>query len=177
MFLIDNEFWVRKFYLSDADAIFNNIATNRDYLRNWLGFVDEYQNVDNAQKFIESCLNGYKNGTSFTVGIWQESELFKQHIGTFGLNWIEGKTAELGYWIAQDYAGYGIMSKSILAFLTHLKDNLPQINSIVASIAIENLASRRLVEKLGFILQPEIIKKAECLYGRYVDHVTYRFVL
>lgn len=174
MFLIDNKYLVRKFYLSDAAAIFNNVAANRDYLRNWLGFVDDYQNVGSAFSFIDSCLNGYKNGTSFTVGIWQESEHLKRHIGTFGLNWIEGKTAELGCWIAEDYANQGIMSQAITAFFAYLKDNLPQIHTIVAGIAIDNQASRHLVEKLGFVLQAETIRNAECLYGRYVDHVIYK---
>ncbi|WP_458454331.1 GNAT family N-acetyltransferase [Methanobrevibacter sp.] len=62
--------------------------------------------------------------------------------------WGEG-SAELGYWIAEEYQGRGYATEASKALITRAFGEL-NIQRIYASFKTENLASKRVLEKLGF---------------------------
>ena len=62
--------------------------------------------------------------------------------------WGEG-SAELGYWIAEEYWGNGYATESSKALIEHAFNDL-NIETIYATYRSENRQSQRVLEKLGF---------------------------
>ncbi len=62
--------------------------------------------------------------------------------------WGEG-SAELGYWVAEEYWGHGLAVEASQPIIRHAFDDL-DIMQIYASYRIENSQSKRVLEKLGF---------------------------
>lgn len=62
--------------------------------------------------------------------------------------WGEG-SAELGYWIGEPYQGQGYATEASKALIKRAFDDLA-IERIYATYKCENIASKRVLEKLGF---------------------------
>lgn len=62
--------------------------------------------------------------------------------------WGEG-SAELGYWIGEPYQGRGYATEASRALIKRAFDDLA-IERIYATYKCENIASKRVLEKLGF---------------------------
>lgn len=62
--------------------------------------------------------------------------------------WGEG-SAELGYWIAEEYQSNGFATEACMALVERAFNELG-IKRIYATYMKENLASKRVLEKLGF---------------------------
>ena len=59
------------------------------------------------------------------------------------------ESAELGYWIAEPYWGQGLAVEASQLIIKHAFDDL-DIEKIYASYRIENIQSKRVLEKLNF---------------------------
>lgn len=59
----------------------------------------------------------------------------------------------IGYWLGKDYWGQGIATTALTAFLDHVP-----ARPLYARVAKHNLASRRVLEKCGFILYEEAME-------------------
>lgn len=68
--------------------------------------------------------------------------------------WGEG-SAELGYWIAEEYHGRGYATEASRILIKRAFEDL-NIQRIYASYKKENIASKRVLEKLGFSYYDEI---------------------
>ena len=68
--------------------------------------------------------------------------------------WGEG-SAELGYWIGEDYQNQGYATEAAEALIKRAFDEL-DIKQIYASFKQENQASKRVLEKLGFEYYSEL---------------------
>jgi len=75
--------------------------------------------------------------------------------------------AELGYWIAQEYWNQGIASKAVADF-TELVFATTDIQRIYAVVAAPNVASIKVMEKVGFSLEG-ILKQAVQKQGQFFD--------
>lgn len=71
-------------------------------------------------------------------------------VGRFNLYDIDGRSADVGYRVAQHVAGRGVAS-SALQELLRLASEHHGVTSFRAMTADENLASRRVLEKAGFV--------------------------
>ncbi|WP_404340116.1 GNAT family N-acetyltransferase [Pseudoalteromonas mariniglutinosa] len=72
-------------------------------------------------------------------------------IGSIGLFNIQHNTAYIGFELASDYFGKGIMQFAITKLLSVLHDQFSfPIENIFADVKLGNLACIRLLEKLGF---------------------------
>jgi RimJ/RimL family protein N-acetyltransferase len=74
--------------------------------------------------------------------------------------------AELGYWLAPDYQGKGIMTRAVSEMVAHGFATLP-VQRIFGRVFSNNPASKRVLEKCGFVpearLQGTILKRGEVL--------------
>ncbi|HXM34111.1 MAG TPA: GNAT family N-acetyltransferase [Pyrinomonadaceae bacterium] len=77
--------------------------------------------------------------------------------------------AEIGYWLALDYWGQGIMTDAVTAFVRYAFDEL-QLLRLTAHVFEFNVGSARVLEKNGFKLEgrlrKHIRKDGELLDGR-----------
>jgi ribosomal-protein-alanine N-acetyltransferase len=109
--------------------------------------------LQDTAKFINRITDSYEKGNhSFWVICLKDS---LQLIGTICLwNFSEDrKTAELGYELHPDFHGKGYMDEALKEFVGYAKTIA--VNTIEAFTHRENESSKRLLDKNGFILQPD----------------------
>ena len=93
--------------------------------------------------------------------------------GTIGFNDIykANKIGVVGYWLGEEFQGKGIMSKALKTLIDYGFKDL-KLNRIEARVAVGNIKSRAIPERLGFTEEGKV-RQAEWLYDHYVDHVIY----
>lgn len=71
-------------------------------------------------------------------------------------------SAEVGYWLGEEYWGKGIMTEALSRGVDYAYNKLPQITRLFAEVFENNIASMKVLEKVGFekeaILKKAIIK-------------------
>jgi len=87
-----------------------------------------------------------------------------------GIAWGSLRSAHIGYWVDQRVAGRGIMPTAVAMATDHCFD--VGLHRIEINIRPENLASRRVVEKLGF--RPEGLRPRYLhIDGDWRDHLSF----
>lgn len=84
---------------------------------------------------------------------------------------IECKNAEMGYWLAEPYWGNGIITSAIKQMIVYGFKNF-DINRIFARPFGTNIASQKVLEKAGFVLEATF-NKALFKNGEYLDELVY----
>jgi len=92
-------------------------------------------------------------------------------IGVFVKEDVYRKSAELGYWLAEDYWGQGIMSEAVKQICTEVFECF-DIVRIFAEPYGFNIGSRRGLEKAGFTLEG-IMKSSVCKHEKIYDSCMY----
>lgn len=70
-------------------------------------------------------------------------------MGACGLEWRNGHTPEIGYWLGAGYWGQGFATEAVRALVDHGFDD-HGYNALQAGARTSNPASRRVLEKCGF---------------------------
>jgi ribosomal-protein-serine acetyltransferase len=90
--------------------------------------------------------------------------------GFAGIDWIARSTS-VGYWLAEEHQGQGLMTRAVRALVDHAFGEL-DLHRVEIQVAEGNRRSRAIPERLGF--QHEgTLREAECVGGRYLDLVVY----
>lgn len=155
--------------LTHAQALYELTDANRDYLRQWLPWLDHIQSCADTQAFIESTMQESAAGGAPNYAIFYDGVL----CGTAGFHAInkQHKIGSIGYWLAEDYNGKGIITTAVKRLLTIGFDDF-HLNKIEIRCAEENTQSRAIPERLGFTYEATL-RQCEWLYSRYVDHAIY----
>ena len=152
-----------------ADELYQLTDSNREHLRQWLPWVDKIKSVEETRAFIHTTRRQLSDNNGFQTVIRHRGDLVGA-VGHHGISW-NNRSTSLGYWLAQEAQGKGIMTRSCRGFLEHAFLDLA-LNRVEIRCAVENTRSRAIPERLGF--SPEgVIRDAEWLYDHYVDHVIY----
>jgi ribosomal-protein-serine acetyltransferase len=148
---------------SDAESVFRLIDHHRERLRKWLPFVDITHSVKNTEAFIESLFNPCSREMVFTVRFKNEV------VGLIGYKDIDrnNKKIELGYWIAPNHEGKGIVTLSVKALISAAFGKMG-MNRIQICCAIGNKRSIKIPKRLNFRLEG-ILRHGEFLNGKFVD--------
>lgn len=95
-------------------------------------------------------------------------------IGIFRQQNIHGKTAEMGYFIAEPYWGKGLGTSAVRQVYDHIFSKTDIIR-IFAEPFANNVASCRILEKSGFVLEG-ILRKNAVKNGRILDMKMYALI-
>ena len=76
--------------------------------------------------------------------------LFEGQIAGNVLSFELSGEREVGYWLGQEFWGKGIATQALLQFLVQV-----QTRPLFAHVAKHNVASRRVLEKCGFVVSAE----------------------
>lgn len=80
--------------------------------------------------------------------------VYKEKVAGHIICWKEGKFEQrVGYWISNQLWGRGIATSALQEFLMEVK-----IRPLFAEVANHNIASKRVLEKSGFVLHDEGVK-------------------
>ena len=85
--------------------------------------------------------------------------------------WGSARSAQVGYWIDESYAGRGVTPTALAMALDHCFF-VVGLHRIEATIRPENHASRRVVEKLGF-REEGLRRRSLHIDGAWRDHLCY----
>lgn len=154
---------------TDAEAVFHVIDRNRDYLRQWLPWLDDSKTIEDTRKYIQSDLSEFEKKEGLDLGIWYVG----QWVGGIGFHAWGGKNrkSSIGYWLSEDFQGKGIMTDTVRALVTYGFEQM-NLNRIEIRCASENTRSRAIPEKLGFKTEG-VLRQSEWLYDHFVDLVVY----
>ncbi|WP_352231211.1 GNAT family protein [Peribacillus sp. SI8-4] len=169
--IIDEEVSLRLFNKDDAEEFYTLTMRSKAYLKEWLGWLDYVERVQDTAEYIKARLlevvdnGGYPK--SFAI-------IYKGEMaGTIGFNEINksNKIGVVGYWLGEEFQGKGIMTKAFKSLIDYGFNDLG-LGRIEVRVAVENKKSRALPERLGFRKEGEV-RNAEWLYDHFVDHVIY----
>lgn len=137
---------IRKWELSDAGSLAAALSNKKvqDNLRDGLPYP--YTEKDGAD-YISDMLSSDENET-FAFAIIMD-DIVVGSIGVFRQGNIHRQTAELGYYIAEEYWGKGIMTEAVRQICEYVFSS-SDIIRIYAEPFAYNIASCRVLEKSGF---------------------------
>lgn len=126
----------------DIFAIFSNPEVTRYY------DLDTFTRPSQAKDLIHRHEVQFERDAGIRWGI--ELKGARQLIGTGGVGWQRWNfSAILGYELAREYWNRGIMTEAIRAMADYIF-NRAGMNRIQATTEVENVASMRVLEKVGF---------------------------
>ena len=152
-----------------AEELFALVERNREYLREWLPWVDNNKSVADTQEFIKISLKRFASNGSFTTGILYQGEL----AGVIELHEIDwsNQVTSIGYWLSASFQGKGLMTEACRTLVRYAFKEL-NLNRVEIRCATENKKSRAIPERLGF-QQEGTMRQVLWLYNHYVDSVVY----
>lgn len=162
------EIRIRNWELSDARALAASLSNSKIQANLRDGLPYPYTEQDGTE-FISAMLSADKNDT-FSFAITADDKVIGS-IGVFRQANIHRLTAELGYYIAEEYWGNGIMTEAVQQICRHVFAN-SDIVRIYAEPFAYNSASCRVLEKAGFQYEGTLRKNA-VKNGKVVDMKMY----
>jgi len=161
-------------------------------LRAWneldLNSLVKYANNHNIAKWLTNQFPHpytYEDGKAFLSMVANDNptkvfaiEINGEAVGSIGIlpqTDIHAKNAEIGYWLAEEYWGKGIMAKAIQEIVDYGFQAF-DIVRIFARPFSTNLKSQRVLEKAGFVLEARL-KKALFKNGKFIDELIYATVV
>jgi RimJ/RimL family protein N-acetyltransferase len=76
--------------------------------------------------------------------------LFNDQVAGTIVSFEQGGQREVGYWLGKPFWGHGLATQALILFLEHV-----QIRPLYAYVAKHNIASRRVLEKCGFVIRSQ----------------------
>lgn len=148
-----------------ATQVFATVNQQRAHLGEWLPWVEATLTEDDSLSFIRASLEQFASNSGFAAGIWNR-EGFIGVIGMHRINW-RNRSVELGYWIAQEHQGRGIVSDGCRAVITHAFEEL-DLHRVQIRCATGNAKSCAIPRRLGFVHEGTA-REAELVNGKYLD--------
>jgi ribosomal-protein-alanine N-acetyltransferase len=135
--------------------------------------LDTFTHLDEAVGIVEQRAKGFETGRGIRWGIAHKPSNYL--IGSCGFTWNkESNAAEVGYELASQFWRRGIMSEALRAILNYGFE-VKGMQFVTAEIMPDNIASRRLLEKLGFKSQGILRERGFCK-GKHHDLEEFRLM-
>jgi [ribosomal protein S5]-alanine N-acetyltransferase len=155
---------LRKITLNDAQDMFEYASDPQ---------VSEYTtwsthaSIEDTKYFLKSLIKMYKRRELVDWGIEHKAD--RKFIGTCGyVEWsMTHSRAEIGYALSSKYWNQGYMSEAVNAIMEFGFREMV-LNRIEAKCKVNNIASARVMEKLGMQLEG-ILRQQLFVKGRYWD--------
>ncbi len=133
---------LRQFTLDDVDAIFDLIDRNRPHLsQRGDKTAGKYQN---SAAVHESIVNP-ENPDRLRMGIWSDSML----VGSINLTPETEKSAEVGYYLGQEFQGRGFMTRAVRRMITYAFEERG-LQELFARVNESNDPSIGVLNRTGF---------------------------
>ena len=151
--------------LSDADELFALTDANRDHLKPWMPWIGAVVSPGDTQEFIRSVMDQRDRDDGYQCAI-RVDDAIAGIIGHHRIDWPNRLTS-LGYWLAADHQGRGIMTRCGRAMIAFAFDAL-ELNRVEISAAIGNDRSLAVIERLGLTAEG-VRREGEWVHDRFVD--------
>jgi ribosomal-protein-serine acetyltransferase len=140
---------------ADVKELYALIEANRSYLTPWMPWAAG-QTADGTAEFVRKSIKQEADDDGFQVAVIVDGAI----AGVLGHEVDrENRTTTIGYWLAEDQQGRGLMTAAVKRFLEHAFDEL-RLNRVGIEVAPNNPRSRALAERLGF-REEGVLREAE----------------
>jgi ribosomal-protein-serine acetyltransferase len=153
---------------SDAQELYAVLDANRAHLAPWMPWASE-QTLEDTLDFIRRTREQLESNDGFQTAIIEDG-LIVGVVGFHGISW-PNRLTRMGYWLAVPATGRGTVTRAVDALIDYAFD-IWQLNRVEIRVGVDNARSRAIPERLGFT-QEGILREAEHVGGRYIDHVLY----
>ncbi|GAB1260606.1 GNAT family N-acetyltransferase [Aurantivibrio plasticivorans] len=166
---VKTNFSLEQLAISHASELYDLTIANRDYLREWLPWLDSITSSTDTINFIESTTRELEKFGAPHFAVFHEGAI----CGVAGFHQINSqhRTGSIGYWLAETYVGKGIITTAVKDLLKIGFCEL-NLNRIEIRCAENNSRSRAIPERLGFTYEATL-RECEWLYSQFVNHAIY----
>ncbi len=165
-----NSLIIQQLNQEDCKSLFVLTALNRQYLRQWLPWLDDVNKQSDTESYIDACLLQKKMGKAAHYSLYYKKRL----VGLIAIENIgqSQQQGSIGYWLAQAEQGKGLMQQALL-IICKIAFNELNLTTLNLTCATGNSKSQKVATACGF-LKTGCKKEAEWLYDHYVDHNIYK---
>ena len=162
-------FIIREWRRGDEPSLARN-ANNRKV---WINLRDAFPHpytMEDARRWVEKAGSEYPL-TSFAIVVDKEA------VGGIGIVLqpdVFRRSAEIGYWLGEEYWGRGIVTEALRALTDYAFANF-DLCRIYAGVFESNPASMRVLEKAGYEFEARM-KKAVTKDGKTMDDFIYAII-
>ena len=156
-------FLLREWRLSDKISLAEN-ANNINIWNNVRDYFPYPYTEEEADKFLKMVTDKPNPKTDFAI------EVGGQAVGGVGIvpqTDVHAITAEIGYWLGENYWNRGIMTNAVKEMVEYTFKKFP-ITKIFAPVFEFNTASMRVLDKAGFYKEA-VLKKAAKKNDKTID--------
>ncbi len=149
------------------------IDRSRDYLREWLAWLDITRTPHDLENFLERSQREFEQKQSYALWIQHRQSI----VGIIHLREIDraNRKAMIGYWVGQEFRGRGFAKKATKAICDFAFEEL-KLNRLEIRCAAGNTASQAIPISLGF-LREGTLRQNEWLYDHFVDHLVFSMLV
>ena len=159
---------LRPFAEGDAEELTGVITANREHLARWLPWAESHGFEDSVEYLARKRAQIEAND-GFEGAIVLEGRIVGG-AGFHGVDWINRSTS-IGYWLAADAVGRGLVSGAVRALVDHAFGAW-DLHRVVIEVVVDNERSRAIPERLGF-REESVLREAKLIRGNYEDAVLY----
>jgi ribosomal-protein-serine acetyltransferase len=161
---------LRAFEEADAGELFALTESNRAHLEPWLPWVPLTTSPDDSRQFIRMTRRQLEDDEGMQLALADADGAIAGVAGFHRFDWPNRATT-IGYWLAADRQGRGLMTAAVRALVAHAFDER-SLHRIEIAAAVDNARSRAIPERLGFRAEG-VRREAERHGDRYLDLVVY----
>lgn len=160
---------LRTWHPNDIESVVHHANNRKVWLNMRDGFPHPYTQAD-AQDWIQRA-RAARPETSFAIVV------AGQAVGGIGFELktdVERYSAEVGYWLGEEFWGQGICTEALKAATPYALKTY-HLNRIFALPLSGNLASIRVLEKAGY-RREGLLRLSAYKNGRFLDQALYAFI-
>jgi ribosomal-protein-serine acetyltransferase len=153
---------------ADAAELISVVAVNREHLAPWLPWAATYSHQD-ALDFVTKSRARVEAEDGLEGAVVVDREI----VGGAGFHAVDrvNHSTSIGYWLAADAQGTGLMTATVTKLLDHAFGTWG-LHRVVIEAVVDNRRSRAIPERLGFT-QEGVQRGAKVIRGRYEDAALY----
>lgn len=138
-----------------AETVFMLIEKDRDYLKEWLPWVNGTVSVKDTENNILERIDKFNKREAAAFYAVYKNNIIAS-VGFVSLNNLK-KEGEIGYWLLSKYQRQGFMTKCVKTCINYGFKELG-LNKIVIKCASENKKSAAIPIRLGFTYKKTILR-------------------
>ena len=135
---------------NDDEQIWQAIDESREFIREYLAWVDDTKSFDDVVKASDMFHDEWKTDKEWCYDIFDKNNRLVGCIGVHLINFLN-HSAELGYWLRLSETRKGYMTEAVLAIEQALFE--ADMHRIEICCDINNTASANVAKRAGYTLE------------------------
>ena len=162
-------FVLRPFRRRDIDPLFRAVTASKPELAEFLPWATAPYTRARAAAFVKESIQSWREARAYDFAVRRPQDPGR-HVGNLSVWHLSrpSRSGEIGYWIRTDETGLGIATEVARTALGIGFRELG-MHKVVLRIALGNLPSERVADKLGFVREG-ILREEIKVGNRWLDH-------